>query len=343
MDDRTSARSLGTAEAPGGRAAAELPPEAASVGAARRWVAQYLAHADLDDLVPTAQLLVSELAANAVLHARTPFTVSAGRRGDRVRVSVSDTSPVLPQAKVTSLSAATGRGLSLVGALATDHGVTRTESGKEVWFELVPGAAPGRAVRVRLGARARRPARRGAAAGRVTHRSWPSGSSTSRSRSTAAPASTRTTWSGSSRSSRSTPTRWSRGVRSPRASSALVDAIGRRYAGSTSATDAVRDAAIARGADRVDLDYLVPAAVAPVCIELGAMLDLADEFCRSEHLLTLETPPLARRFRDWFLGEFVGADQRRGADTVVRTVHVADVRLGRKTCRGTEMRPGGGR
>ena len=83
MEERMSARSLGTAEAPGGRAAAELPPEAASVGSARRWVAQYLAQADLDDLVPTAQLLVSELAANAVLHARTPFTVAASRRARR--------------------------------------------------------------------------------------------------------------------------------------------------------------------------------------------------------------------------------------------------------------------
>ena len=304
MDDRTSARSLGTAEAPGARAAAELAPEAASVGTARRWVAQYLAAADLDDLVPTAQLLVSELAANAVLHARTPFTVAASRRADRVRVSVSDTSPVLPQAKVTSLSAATGRGLSLVGALATDHGVTRTESGKEVWFELVPGAAPDEPSafdwEIELDDLLdEAPPQAGDAslvAVRILDLPLAVYCRASEHQDDLVREFTLVALDPDTIESRRTV---------PESFLALVDAIGRRYAGATSATDAVRDAAIARGADRVDLDYLVPAAVAPVCIELGAMLDLADEFCRSEHLLTLETPPLARRFRDWFLGEFV--------------------------------------
>jgi hypothetical protein len=36
------------------------------------------------------------------------------------------------------------------------------------------------------------------------------------------------------------------------------------------------------------------------------MLDEADEFCRQgKHLLTLATPPDLRRYRQWFLGEFV--------------------------------------
>lgn len=55
-----------------------------------------------------------------------------------------------------------------------------------------------------------------------------------------------------------------------------------------------------------DLVYRVPPAVADACLEVGAMFDQADAYCREgRHLLTLTTPDDLVAFRHWFLGEFV--------------------------------------
>jgi hypothetical protein len=35
------------------------------------------------------------------------------------------------------------------------------------------------------------------------------------------------------------------------------------------------------------------------------MLEEADEYCRSDQLLTLATPPTLVAFRRWYLGEFI--------------------------------------
>jgi hypothetical protein len=51
--------------------------------------------------------------------------------------------------------------------------------------------------------------------------------------------------------------------------------------------------------------YRVPLAAGEACVELNAMLDEADEFCREGDLLTLATPADQVAFRRWFLGEFV--------------------------------------
>lgn len=84
----------------------------------------------------------------------------------------------------------------------------------------------------------------------------------------------------------------------------LVADLTRSYAGVTSGTDAERDAAAARGDATVDLTYRVPASVGDACVRLGEMLDEADEFCRTDQLLTLATPAEIVTFRTWYLGEF---------------------------------------
>jgi anti-sigma regulatory factor (Ser/Thr protein kinase) len=85
-------------------------------------------------------LIVSELAANAVLHAGTPFTVTIHRNGesDHFRIEVSDGSSVLPQVKDHGQSAPTGRGLRIVDRLTHDWGVEATDDGKVVWVEVQP-------------------------------------------------------------------------------------------------------------------------------------------------------------------------------------------------------------
>lgn len=87
---------------------------------------------------------------------------------------------------------------------------------------------------------------------------------------------------------------------------ALVDELNARYATTTVEVDAQRDDAIARGESEVDLTYVVPREVREASVHLGAVLDEADVYCRAgQHLLTLETPPDAKAFRDWYLGEFI--------------------------------------
>lgn len=102
----------------------DLPAEPASVGQARRFVRRILADWGLEELVDTGQLLTSELATNAVLHARTAFAVVVSRTASAVRVDVLDGSVVQPRSRQPSLTAATGRGVNMVEALAEQWGTT---------------------------------------------------------------------------------------------------------------------------------------------------------------------------------------------------------------------------
>ena len=125
------------------RAVVRLPAAPDSIGAARAALRRTLRDWDLDALVDTAQLLTSELATNAVLHARTDFELRVERRGDRLRVSVLDGSPRTAARRRYGLDSGTGRGLGLVEALSADWGTSSADGwAKAVWFELDPAAVP---------------------------------------------------------------------------------------------------------------------------------------------------------------------------------------------------------
>jgi hypothetical protein len=102
----------------------DLPAEPASVGQARRFVRRVLSDWALEDLVDTVTLLTSELATNSVLHARTAFAVVVSRSSAELRVDVLDGSVVTPRSRQPSATAATGRGVNMVAALADDWGAT---------------------------------------------------------------------------------------------------------------------------------------------------------------------------------------------------------------------------
>ena len=78
-----------------------------------------------------------------------------------------------------------------------------------------------------------------------------------------------------------------------------------KYSGLTQSNNALRDQALAAGEDRIDLTYQVPVEVRTPCIQLLDLLEGADEYCRSDQLLTLATPPTQAAFRLWYLGEFI--------------------------------------
>lgn len=113
-----------------------FPAELNAVGEARRFVRDTLRGWDADDYDFGAPLVVTELATNAALHARTPFSVRLELRPDVLVIEVSDSSPRLPQSRHYSAHATTGRGLSLVGTLSVRHGVTPTNGGKAVWAHV---------------------------------------------------------------------------------------------------------------------------------------------------------------------------------------------------------------
>lgn len=114
----------------------------AAVGEARRFVSEVLEDGLPATLVDTAILLTSEVVSNAVLHARSAPTVAVRLASDRVRVEVDDSSPALPVRKHYGIEATTGRGLMLLETLADRWGAERVGSGKRVWFDLDPAAAP---------------------------------------------------------------------------------------------------------------------------------------------------------------------------------------------------------
>lgn len=114
----------------------DLTSTPASAGEARRFVESALDGAGAGALAFAATLLVSELVANAVLHAGTPVELVVAVDGERARVEVHDGSPQLPVRKRYSNLSGTGRGLMMVDRMASQWGAEPTADGKVVWFEL---------------------------------------------------------------------------------------------------------------------------------------------------------------------------------------------------------------
>ena len=106
------------------------------MAAARRFVEDVLSAVGLEEPGWTATQLVSELATNAVIHARTEFVVEVAQTADKVRVEVRDSSPVVPAQRRYGEESTTGRGLRLVATMAGEWGVETHGNGKTVWFEI---------------------------------------------------------------------------------------------------------------------------------------------------------------------------------------------------------------
>ena len=84
----------------------------------------------------------------------------------------------------------------------------------------------------------------------------------------------------------------------------LIAALRDRYTAFTVSANAEIERAMERGDEEIDLTFRVPAAVAEATVELAAMLNRADDYCRQGSLLTLATPDDLVAFRRWYLGEF---------------------------------------
>ena len=308
--------SAGGSSPPAALYSRNLPPEPMSVRRARAFICESLDELGRGDVAEMAALAASELATNVVLHARSEFTVRVTPLPDgAVRVSVYDTSSVLPSVQLTPPRAAVGRGLRLVAEVTDNWGVERLDdtaelgAGKEVWFEI--GATRHHAVP------------RGsvidydpAAADLLTSPSVPHellvevqllntplralAREMERHREVMREMALIAFTDGGPH-------------RVPIALLDLADEL-EGYRGVGAATDAVRDAAIARGELAIDLVYQLPPAAGPACARLNELLDEADEFCRLENLLTLGAPAEGLAVRRWYLGQI--AAQISGAAAV---------------------------
>lgn len=111
------------------------PCEHASVTRARHAAAAFVESEGCADRDPaTAALLVSELATNAVRHAKSPFTVAMHHYSGTLDVEVADEDPALPELRVPDVEG--GRGLRIVDALADEWGIRPRDTGKCVYFRL---------------------------------------------------------------------------------------------------------------------------------------------------------------------------------------------------------------
>jgi anti-sigma regulatory factor (Ser/Thr protein kinase) len=113
-----------------------LPAHPASASKARRALREVLADCGRQDWADAAELALSELVTNVVLHAHTPLELRISC-GTELRVEVADECPAWPTQRGYGEQATTGRGMGLVAALTQGHGVMQdSHGGKAVWFVL---------------------------------------------------------------------------------------------------------------------------------------------------------------------------------------------------------------
>ncbi len=118
---------------------AEFSPDAAAVSGVRRFLRTALrglgpSEAGVE-LADTLLMAGNELAVNAVLHARTEFTVRVLVDLERARVEVSDGNTRVPLPCLVPIDATSGRGLAIIDGSGLEWGVDRYFGGKTVWLQ----------------------------------------------------------------------------------------------------------------------------------------------------------------------------------------------------------------
>ncbi|MGE3834874.1 MAG: SpoIIE family protein phosphatase [Acidimicrobiia bacterium] len=115
------------------------------VRAARSHVGERTRALGWPGLVDDAQLVVSELVTNALLHGGGCTGVAVTEVGEGVRISVGDRSRSLPLIGHASEQTMTGRGMAVIGRFASNWGASPQPDGKVVWAD-VTGRGLGDAV-----------------------------------------------------------------------------------------------------------------------------------------------------------------------------------------------------
>ena len=291
--------------------ALRLAAAAASVPSARAFVRAHLAAAGVGetatgrDAVDAAELCASELATNAVVHARTDVELRVEVLGDRIRLEVRDHSKVVPRQVLHSARSTTGRGLDLVRVLAQDWGVTLVEDdGKVVWCELSIGAADAGIDEDALLA------------------AWPDDLD-------AVPEPITFPVLGRTAVLRGYPVRLgmrhrehtdavlreclliqqaalqSTGTTAPEQLVEVASALTARYSALLSAPERRKQEAFDRGDPCVDLEYPLPAEAETVLVSWRDTFRALDAYAESNDLLTLRTPADIAALREWAVADML--------------------------------------
>jgi MEDS: MEthanogen/methylotroph, DcmR Sensory domain/Histidine kinase-like ATPase domain len=115
--------------------------ERSTVRNAREFVRVSLAGHHADEFIDTAVLVTSELAANAIEHAKSPYAVELEHRPTGIEIAVRDLSPTLPRQGAPTPDSTSGRGISIVAALCNSWHSTPTTRGKRVAARLDDASA----------------------------------------------------------------------------------------------------------------------------------------------------------------------------------------------------------
>lgn len=119
-----------------------LAPAPGSVSAARELVAQACHAWQLPELCgDDAALIISELADNAVEHARTDFVTTVSLDGAALHLAVRDGAAAYPRLGDAVRMSERGRGLRVIHAVAVAWGAMPARRGKVVWATVATGSS----------------------------------------------------------------------------------------------------------------------------------------------------------------------------------------------------------
>lgn len=319
------------------RPALTLASGPSGVHEARRWVVDTCVDIGRPDLVECAEIGVSELVTNAILHGRQPIQVRVRGTKGHPHVEVMDASrepPILPGSHHLrddeDFLLTFGRGLDIVGRCSDAWGAEIEEDGKVVWF------AP-----------ATEPSEEGSAEGVIS-------GLVDTTVEAADPADLvqinvadvplrafldfQVHYRELRREVRLLALAHQGEYPLAKTLSDLFDSLDRVLREGIGSDQL--ESVISSGQQTADLRVVMPASTAASIGRYIELLDLADEFCREERMLTLARSPEQKSFQDWFLGEFVrqqaGAHSRPMDSPAARD----GVRRGARSDRENDGEPG---
>ncbi|MET0143301.1 MAG: ATP-binding protein [Ilumatobacteraceae bacterium] len=123
----------------------DIPAERRSPGLARRKVAQVVDSWGFGALRADAELVVSELITNAIVHApgSASYELQLSETPTGLRLAVRDGSTSAPVMRSLDDGRPGGRGLRIISTVATNWGYDVLPAGKRIWVDLDQPPASG--------------------------------------------------------------------------------------------------------------------------------------------------------------------------------------------------------
>jgi GAF domain-containing protein/anti-sigma regulatory factor (Ser/Thr protein kinase) len=267
---------------------------------ARRFVVDALTDWDLAELADDAVLAASELVTNAVLHGGPPVELRLLPVPGGVRVEARDGSRVSPVRPLATMDTMTGRGIALVEAVSARWGIDQLPDGKAVWCEVLPiDAAAVADVEVDID---------------TLLASWDDHEDAEPTYTVelgdvptdlliSAKAHVDNLVREFTLASAGEASGHSATV--PEDLARLIDTVVHRFAEARHAVKRQAIAAANRGERRTNLTVTLSLSAVEPGEDYLAALDIADNYARDARLLTLETPPQHRVFRQWYVTSLV--------------------------------------